>query len=479
MDKKGLIELLQLGEDQATDFQARFSLSNFGQIICSFLNTSGGYIVCGVSDEAEVVGFETECETAEIEGVLLSRLSPKAMFSIDIVDIEGKAVLVIEVPKGLDQPYGFDDEIFVRSSGRVVKASVEQIKDMVLKGQVEPARWERRFSSASIEGDLDPDVLAAVVGSAKENLRHLFGEQDDKVTCLKKMSVVSCGKLTNGGDVLFSKSPEARHPQTRVTAVCLEGDETDSSYTDMRSFEGPLFDVLNKAYSFIVQHTQKRSIFPEGELQRKSELVYPAEAIREGLINAFAHRDYSDYKGQVSVRIYPNRLVIYNSGRFPEGINPEKLGEGHISVLRNPDIAHVMYIYGLMEKVGRGSLLIRRLCRERNLPLPTWSDKDGVTLTFWPEPGATPQVTPQDTPQVTPQVAELLKVLHSLGEEQDRGALQGKLRLKDRKHFRLVYLAPALDDGFIEMTLPDKPNSRNQKYRLSEKGRVWVSQNLM
>lgn len=82
-------------------------------------------------------------------------------------------------------------------------------------------------------------------------------------------------------------------------------------------------------------------------------------------------------------------------------------------------------------------------------------------------------LTPQVAPQVTPQVASLLKAIQA---EMTREVIQSALGLHDRKSFRERYLKPALADGMIEMTLPDKPNSRLQKYRLTDKGRQWLLQ---
>jgi hypothetical protein len=79
----------------------------------------------------------------------------------------------------------------------------------------------------------------------------------------------------------------------------------------------------------------------------------------------------------------------------------------------------------------------------------------------------------QVSPQVTPQVGELLAAIRG---EMDREALQSALGLSDRKSFRERYLKPALDDGLIEMTIPDKPNSRLQKYRLIDKSNQWLAQ---
>jgi len=95
--------------------------------------------------------------------------------------------------------------------------------------------------------------------------------------------------------------------------------------------------------------TQTISHFSSGNLKRRDESLYPPFAIREGLLNAYVHRNYSSFSGGIFVSIYPDRPEITNSGTFPEGFTPEKLSTVHISVLRNPDIAHVLYLRGFME----------------------------------------------------------------------------------------------------------------------------------
>jgi ATP-dependent DNA helicase RecG len=196
--------------------------------------------------------------------------------------------------------------------------------------------------------------------------------------------------------------------------------------------------------------------------------MYPAEAVREALVNAFAHRDYSSPSGGITVGVFPDRLEIWNSGGLPEGVTVEKLAQGQLSVLRNPDIAHVLYLRGLMERLGRGSVLILNACQKHGLPKPVWTsdERSGVTLTFF-TPQVTPQVTPQDTPQVTPQVERLLAVVRGT---MSREELMAGMGVSDRKHFMAAYLGPALELGLVEMTLPGKPTSGNQRYRLTPLG---------
>lgn len=125
--------------------------------------------------------------------------------------------------------------------------------------------------------------------------------------------------------------------------------------------------------------------------------MYPVNAVREGLVNALVHRDYSSYSGSVHVFVCPERLVIRNSGQLPEGVAVKQLGSKQVSVLRNPDIAHIMHLRGYMEKIGRGNLLITELCKEKGMKEPVWtSGEEGVSLTLFTEgPRKDPLRTPE------------------------------------------------------------------------------------
>jgi len=122
--------------------------------------------------------------------------------------------------------------------------------------------------------------------------------------------------------------------------------------------------------SFIVRNTPTISRFVKGNPKRQDSPLYPESAVREALINALAHRNYSGSSGGVSIHVFPKRLEIWNSGPFPEGVTADSLGRGQLSVLRHPDIAHVLYLRGLMEKAGRGSVLMAHECQKSGLPAP-------------------------------------------------------------------------------------------------------------
>jgi ATP-dependent DNA helicase RecG len=453
-----LRKVLSLGESQTVEFKVNYLPEIAGREVCAFLNSGGGYLVCGVDASGAIVGVTPDRDLKRLELELVRSISPKAFLSFETDEIEGKTVLVIEVPSGMDVPYSFINDIFIRIGNGAQKADVDTIRDMILRRQTQPERWERRFSDAQMDSDLDLNHLRSVIDSIQKFGRFHFRNNLEPNLVLEDLSVMKYGRLTNAGDLLFCKNTAKRYPQVRVRAVRFTSEKTDDTYRDIKHFEGPVLQVLEDVYAFIVRNTPTRARFIAGRLERQDISLYPAEAIREGLVNAFVHRDYSDFSGGIAVQIYPDRLEIWNSGEFPAGITAQKLMNGHISVLRNPDLAHLFYLRGMMEKMGRGSVLIQKSCAEQGLPMPNWhSEKgSGVTLTLY-------------APEVTP---EVIRLLQNLAGEMLRREIQKKLGLKDPDHFREAYINPAIKAGLIEMTISESPKSSRQRYRLTALGQL-------
>jgi ATP-dependent DNA helicase RecG len=131
----------------------------------------------------------------------------------------------------------------------------------------------------------------------------------------------------------------------------------------------------------------------------------------------------------------------------------------------------VLYRAGIIERWGSGTLNIVDWCAENGNPPPKWREEAGsVFVIFAP---ATPGGGPEVTGEVGGEVRSLLSVCRGT---MTRGELQDALALKSEENFSVLYLTPALDTGLVEMTIPDKPRSSKQKYRLTEKGRRLLSQ---
>jgi predicted HTH transcriptional regulator len=177
-----------------------------------------------------------------------------------------------------------------------------------------------------------------------------------------------------------------------------------------------------------------------------------------------AHRDYTS-NASVQVMLFADRLEVWNPGELPAALTIELLFRPHASIPRNPLIAEPMFLARYAEKAGSGILDMIALCREAGLPAPEFHQSGGQFIQTLVRPVA--QATLEDTEQDTEHVLQLLRVFEG---EMSRGQLQSALSLTHRVHFTNVYLSPALEAGLVEMTLPGKPTSGRQKYRLTDKG---------
>lgn len=167
------------------------------------------------------------------------------------------------------------------------------------------------------------------------------------------------------------------------------------------------------------------------------------------------------------------RVEIANPGTFHFGVTPESLAKPHISQPWNPLIASVFYRSGIIERWGTGTLNILAWCNKNRNSVPAWKDDkehSTVTLTFFPSTDLKEEKIPETI--ITDPVTDPVKrLLHFLDTEKSSSQLREALNVTHRHYFRRQYIQPALEMGLIEYTIPEKPSSRLQRYKLTRKGR--------
>jgi predicted HTH transcriptional regulator len=196
--------------------------------------------------------------------------------------------------------------------------------------------------------------------------------------------------------------------------------------------------------------------------ERIEKQLWNAVALREAILNAIVHNDYSR-ESEPKIEIFPDRIEITSTGSLPEGLSKDEFFEG-FSVPRNKELMRIFKDLELVEQLGSG---IPRILESYGKECFTFSE-NFTRVVFYCSPQITPQVTPQVTLQVTPQVEKLVMILKG---ELSRIEIQQGLGLTDKKNFNENYLYPALKEEIIELTVPDKPKSSKQKYRLTLKGK--------
>ena len=306
--------------------------------------------------------------------------------------------------------------------------------------EITSARWSKFAERAGIDSDLDSITVL-------ENL-HLFKDTG----------------MTHAGAWLLADDITRFTVQASVTCAVFRG-SAKTHILDRKEFKGNLYDIYLEVMTYF-QAKLNSALIPNAQ-GRDERLELPLNALREAVVNAIAHRDYRS-TANVQIYIFQDRVEIVTPGGLPAGMREEDLGSR--SVPRNPLLFNMLYRMKLVEQIGSGIRRIHDACLEHGVAPPQFEvSPDWLTVTFARQAaGVSPHVTPHESPHVTPHVGRLIAALQG---EMNRVEIMAALGLSDRKHFAGTYLHPGIDAGLVEMTLPDSPRNRKQKYRLTVAGR--------
>jgi len=374
-------DLIKQGESEQLEFKASVRKDEIAKVLCSFLNGKGGRVVVGLSDSGKPVGVSNaEKSVEQLKMFLLTAIVPEAPITIDVEHLEERKLILLKVYGGSKQPYLFDGSIYYRLADKTVKATSQQISELIHGRQKSETHWERQPALGVDLEDLDQKLILSVIKESRDNHRGNF-EGNNAIDFLSHYGLFQNGSFTHACVVLFAKNPTKYLPQVRVRLTEYGEGKTDSALLRDEVFEGNLFTIQDKLERYI-ENLGVRSVFDKNQWKR-IDFKFPPKALQEGVINALMHRDYSSHSSSVAISIYPDRFVISNSGHLPSGWKGTDLKKDHRSVPNNPDIAHIVFLRGLIDKLGRGTIKIVELCKKEGLKDPEWKpDIDGVTLTF-------------------------------------------------------------------------------------------------
>jgi ATP-dependent DNA helicase RecG len=216
------------------------------------------------------------------------------------------------------------------------------------------------------------------------------------------------GQLLRAAVVLFGRKFMPYYPQCNVRLARFRGtDKTE--FLDQRQLHGHAFQILDESMHFILRNIPIAGRFEPRRLERQDIPLYPPLALREALVNALCHRDYTIDGGAIFVAIYDDRLEISSLGLLPPGVTVADLKRDHMSRRRNPLIAGVFYRRGLIEPWGRGTQKIVDWCLEAGQPEPEFEERSGgVVVRFFPSGYAPPLRVSHDLTDRQRQVLQVL-----------------------------------------------------------------------
>ena len=371
--------------------------------------------------------------------------------------------------------------------------------------------------------DLDQDRIAAFVRMVRAAGKVTFAPGISTTEILSRLGAFdsSTGKIANAAALLFAKNPELFRPSWEIKCLQLWGTTFEKPFPSYHIYHGTVFEQVDQSLDFVMSRVDHwvgaRDAAESAQAPARSE--FPIEAVREAIVNAVCHRDYTD-EGSVQVMLFRDRLEVLNPGTLPRGWTAANLLQTHDSKPHNGILATAMQWAGYVEKSGYGTEDIVRKCKAWGLREPEYHPSSvDFRLVLWRqevkelrdftqvggvgevgnkkgvESSTTRGVESSAEKPIKSRVRGGLSRHHSTpkkGVESGGGVAlslreqillliaekpQGSSEVARSFGFRRVYgnlarrIATLLDDQLIEQTMPDKPNSRLQKYRITRKGR--------
>jgi ATP-dependent DNA helicase RecG len=361
-------------EDQNTEWKESWH-DDYLKWICGFANAQGGRMYIGKTDKGVVKGIDNakwllEAIPSKVKDIL------GIMVDVNLCLQDGLAYLEIIV-EAYPYPVSYKGQYHYRT-GSTKQELKGTILDHFLLGK-QGRRWDGvPIPSVSVE-ELAKSAMDYFRKNAARAKRIEADDLDDSdAQLLEKLHLFDGKYLKRAAVLLFHSKPEKYITGAYVKIGFFETDD-DLLFQD--EIGGHLFDQVEKVMDLLLTKYIRATIGYEG-LKRIESYPYPEAALREALLNAIAHKDYSS-GNPVQISVYPGKVVFWNESQLPDNWTVERLASKHPSKPFNPDIAGVFFRAGLIEAWGRGTIKIFKECKDRRLPDPVFKyDFSGFLLEF-------------------------------------------------------------------------------------------------
>ena len=408
MNRTELLELIRNGENSGVEFKRDdVHPDSIAKEMVALLNFEGGHILLGVEDDGSVPGLARSREQAErrVMDIAQQNIQPSVipLWSSVILD-NGATVGVIRLQADSpDKPHkakrGNAWVTFVRVGSTSREARREEEARLyqaahLMRYDIMPVR-DTAFES------LD---LARIENYFRVVLRRDVPAREDSESWCRTLVNVDILAETAGitvatvaGLLLFGENPNRRLPQAGITATAFPREEKDYDTVDEELIRGPLVSmlsprkrvvdkgVIDRAVDFVVRNMGRAAWLEGGRRRRKRAL--PVDAVRESIVNAVAHRDYTLIGTDVEVSLYRDRLEVISPGRLPNGVTVEKMSEG-LRAARNELLKEVLRDYGYVEHLGMGvrNRIIGSMRKHNGTEPDLVEEESRFTVRLWKEP---------------------------------------------------------------------------------------------
>ena len=433
--------------------------------VSAFSNGIGGTLFFGISDDREPIGLsDVQSDAEAISRLIKERITPLPQFNLKPFVEDNKNLLAIEISSGRSTPYYYKAdgvmEAYVRVGNESVIAPDYIVNELILKGT------NQSFDTLLTDA-LKKDYSFTLLEATYLERTGLHFEPSDYISfglADKNGFLTNAGKLMADQHIVYN---------SRIFCTRWNGLEKGSIFDDAlddKEYEGNLIYLLKNATDFIKNNSKVR--FAKEAQYRVDKPDYAERAITEAIVNALIHRDYIVLGSEIHIDMFDDRLEIASPGGMFGGGTIQEYDVYNIrSMRRNPVIADLFHRMKYMERRGSG---LKKIISETEM-LP------GYKAEFKPKFSSTamdfkvtlqnlnyaPNLNDLVSDQVSDQVSPkdiTQSILEFCVTEKSKQEICSFVGYKNLTYFTRKYLKPLILSGQLKMTVPDKPNSKNQKY---------------
>ena len=357
-------------ESQKLDYKQSWQDDHL-KTLCAFANTDGGTIHLGKDDNGQIVPLENFKNLLEsLPGKIIQKLGiyPR----VDLEEENGKSYITISVDAS-PLPTGLNGKYYRR-----VGSTNQELKGPALSQflmEKSGNGWDDLPEPQVNVKDIDTETIKRFQRLAAERVPSIRMEplktEKDILALLEKLDLAEGTSLKRSAVLLFGKAPQ-RFYRDAYLKIGLFASDAELLSDD--HIKGNLFNQVEQAMEVLRLKYLVPKVYYEG-IVRKEKAEYPESALREAIINALIHRDYSGPPLQISV--YDDKMIIWNEGGLPGTLTIEDLKHKHPSRPRNRSLSDIFYKAGYIESWGRGTVAIHQECVRAGLPEPSFREAFG------------------------------------------------------------------------------------------------------
>ena len=466
LEKLAITVTIQKAESQTIELKSAHQgcPTRLYDTLSSFSNQDeGGVILFGIDekDDFSIKGVYDAQDLQKKVAEQCKQMEPPVRALFTVCDIDGKKIVSAEIP-GVDVDLR---PVFYKGVGRIkgsyirVGESDEPMSEYEIYSY-EAFRKRIRDELRTVDDEkfslINNERISHYLNEVKKEKDNLAKSvSDDDI--LELMGITKGGKPTLAGLMCFSIYPQAYYPQLCITAVALPGTEqgisgiNDERFIDNKRITGSIPEMLDSAVDFVRRNSRNITII-DSNGRRIDKPEYPVKAVREAILNALVHRDYSSYTENIPVRIemYRDRLEIINSGGLYGNISINELGQVRPDT-RNPALANILEVLHYTENRYSGIPTIMNEFASNNFPMPVFSVKHGDFKVVMRNIFYSDNISIEEA------------VIDFCSKPRSRDEIVSFVG-KSKNYVSSKIIIPLTKKGALKLTIPEKPKSSAQKY---------------